>query len=250
MKSQEQWTDVDRYLTDLLVPADPVLDAALADSEAAGLPSIQVAPNQGKMLALLARSAGARRILEIGTLGGYSTLWLARGLPTNGTGRIVTLEFEPRHAEVARANIARAGFAASIEVRVGPALELLPNLAAEGGPPFDLIFIDADKDNYPGYLDWSLRLSRPGTLIVADNVIRGGMVADPACDDSRVRGAQRFLGMLAEAEHAGRLTATVVQTVGSKGYDGFALAVGGGLDRQDGPSARLIPRTRAPPVPE
>ncbi len=153
---QEQWTAVDRYLTDRLAPADPILDAALADSEAAGLPAIHVAPNQGKMLTLLARTVGARRILEIGTLGGYSTLWLARGLPADGSGRIVTLEYEPRHAEVARANFARAGLSGSIEVRVGPALETLPTLAAENPVPFDLIFIDADKDNYPSYLEWSL----------------------------------------------------------------------------------------------
>lgn len=225
MDPQEHWTAVDRYLTDRLVPGDPILDAALAASEVGGLPAIQVAPNQGKMLALLARAAGARRILEIGTLGGYSTLWLARGLPFDGSGRIVTLEFEERHAVVARANFARAGLSAVIEVRVGPALETLPVLAVEGGSAFDLIFIDADKDNYPGYLEWSLRLARPGTLIVADNIVRQGCVADPACDDARVRGAQRFLEMLADAERAGRLTATAVQTVGSKGYDGFALAV-------------------------
>ena len=225
MDVQEQWTAVDRYLTDRLVPADPILDAALAASEAGGLPAIQVAPNQGKMLALFARMIGAKRILEIGTLGGYSTLWLARGLPADGSGRIVTLEFEELHAEVARANFARAGLSAVVEVRVGPALETLPVLAAEGGPAFDLIFIDADKENYPGYLEWSLKLARPGALIVADNIVRQGHVADPACDDARVRGAQGFLEMLAAAEHEGRLTATAVQTVGSKGYDGFALAI-------------------------
>ncbi len=227
MDPQEaHWTAVDRYLTDRLAPGDPIFDAALADSEAAGLPAIQVAPNQGKMLSLLARVAGARRILEIGTLGGYSTLWLARGLPVDGSGRIVTLEFEPRHAGVARANFERAGLSPVIEVRVGPALETLPLLAAETGlAAFDFVFIDADKENYPGYLDWALRLARPGALIVADNVVRRGMVADPTCDDARVRGAQRFLEGLAAAERAGRLTATAVQTVGSKGYDGFALAV-------------------------
>ena len=225
MEPQERWTDVDRYLTDRLVPGDPILDAALAASEAAGLPGIQVAPNQGKMLTILARTAGARRILEIGTLGGYSTLWLARGLPSDGSGRIVTLEFEARHAEVALANFTRAGLSSVIEVRVGPALATLAVLAAEGGPAFDLIFIDADKDNYPGYLEWSLQLARPGAFIVADNIVRQGRVADPTCDDARVQGAQRFLEMLAAAEHAGRLTATAVQTVGSKGYDGFALAV-------------------------
>ena len=225
MEPTEQWTVVDRYLTDRLVPSDPVLDAALADSEAAWLPPIHVAPNQGKMLTLLARVAGARRIVEIGRLGGYSTLWLARGLPPDGSGRIVTLEFEERHAAVARANFARAGLSELIEMVVGPALETLKAMAAQGADPFDLIFIDADKENYAGYLEWSLRLARLGTLIVADNVVRRGQVADPACDESRVRGARRFLEALAEAERAGRLTATAVQTVGSKGYDGFALAV-------------------------
>ena len=223
MEPSAQWTTVDRFLTDLLAPAEAVLDAALDASDAAGLPSIHVAPNQGKMLSLLARTSGARRILEIGTLGGYSTLWLARGLPTDGSGRIVTLEYEERHAAVARANFARAGLSAQIEVRVGAALDTLPTLA--GDAPFDLIFIDADKDNYPGYLEWSLQLIRPGGLIVADNVVRKGQVADPACEEARVQGARRFLEMLAEAERAGRLSATAVQTVGSKGYDGFALAV-------------------------
>ena len=223
MEPADQWTAVDRFLTDLLAPPEPVLAAALADSEAAGLPSIHVAPNQGKMLTLLARMTGARRVLEIGTLGGYSTLWLARGLPSDRSGKIVTLESEERHAAVARANFARAGLSAQIELRIGAALDLLPTLA--GDAPFDLIFIDADKDNYPGYLEWSLKLARPGGLIVADNVVRKGQVADPACDEKRVQGARRFLEMLAEAERAGRLTATAVQTVGSKGYDGFALAV-------------------------
>ena len=223
MEPDARWTAVDRYLTDLLAPAEPVLDAALAASDAAGLLPIHVAPNQGKMLALLARTSGARRVLEIGTLGGYSTLWLARGLPADGSGRIVTLEHEARHAEVARANFARAGLSNRIDVRVGAALDTLPTLAGEAH--FDLIFIDADKENYPGYLEWSLRLVRPGGLIVADNVVRRGQVADPACEEARVQGARRFLELLAEADRAGRLSATAVQTVGSKGYDGFALAV-------------------------
>ena len=223
MEPQEHWTAVDHFLTDLLVPTGPVFDAALATSDSAGLPSIHVAPNQGKMLSLLVRTSGARRVLEIGTLGGYSTLWLARGLPTDGSGRIVTLEYEARYAAVARANFAHAGLSTRIRVRVGAALDTLPALA--GDAPFALIFIDADKENYPGYLEWSLRLIRPGGLIVADNVVRRGQVADPACDEARVQGARRFLEGLAEAERAGRLSATAVQTVGSKGYDGCALAV-------------------------
>jgi predicted O-methyltransferase YrrM len=218
--SQDQWTAVDRYLTDLLVRPDPALEAALRDSAAAGLPAISVSPNQGKLLHLLARLQGARSILEIGTLGGYSTIWLARALPAGG--RLVTLEADAKHAEVARGNIARAGLADVVELRLGPALETLPQLAAEGRGPFDLIFIDADKESYPDYLAWSLRLSRRGSLIVADNVVRKGAVLDPACDDPRVQGARRFNAALA-AER--RVSATAIQTVGSKGYDGFALAV-------------------------
>jgi predicted O-methyltransferase YrrM len=218
--SQEQWTAVDRYLTDLLVPADAALEAALGDSAAAGLPAINVSPNQGKLLHLLARLQGARTVLEIGTLGGYSTIWLARALPAGG--RLVTLEADAKHAEVARANIARAGLADVVEVRLGPALETLPRLAAEGRGPFDLIFIDADKEGYPDYLTWSLRLSRRGSLIVADNVVRKGAVIDPASDDPRVQGARRFNELLAAEP---RVSATAIQTVGSKGYDGFALAL-------------------------
>ena len=218
--SQEQWTAVDRYITDLLVPADPALDAALQSSVAAGLPAINVAPNQGKLLMLLAQIQGARNILEIGTLGAYSTIWLARALPPDG--RLVSLEAEAKHADVARANIARAGLAQVVEIRLGPALETLPRLAAEGTGPFDFIFIDADKPGYPDYLAWSLKLSRRGTVIVADNVIRDGKVIDPKSDDPRVQGMRRFNEQLA-AER--RVSATEIQTVGSKGYDGFALAV-------------------------
>ncbi len=218
--SQEQWTAVDRYLTDLLVPPDAALEAALADSAAAGLPAINVSPNQGKLLHLLARLMGARTVLEIGTLGGYSTIWLARALPPGG--RLVTLEADARHAEVARANLARAGVDGVVELRLGPALETLPQLAAEGRGPFDFIFIDADKEGYPDYLAWSLRLSRRGTLIVADNVVRKGAVIDPACDDPRVLGARRFNELLAADP---RVSATAIQTVGGKGYDGFALAL-------------------------
>jgi predicted O-methyltransferase YrrM len=216
----EQWSTVDRYITDLLVPADPALDAALRDSAAAGLPPINVAPNQGKLLHLLARMQDARAILEIGTLGGYSTIWLARALPAGG--RLVTLEFEPRHAEVARANFARAGLAHLIDLRVGRALDTLPQLSAEGAGPFDLIFIDADKVSTADYFTWALRLSRRGSVIVVDNVVRKGAVADAASSDANVQGIRRFNERLAAEP---RVSATALQTVGSKGYDGFALAL-------------------------
>jgi len=217
---RERWTAVDSYIGESLVPADPVLEAALQTSADAGLPPISVSPSQGTMLHVLARAQGARRILEIGTLGGYSAIWLGRALPTGG--RLITLEAEPRHAEVARANLARAGLRDLAEVRVGPALETLPQLHAAGDAPFDLIFIDADKPAYPDYLSWSLRLSRPGTMIIADNVVRDGAVADPASRDANVQGVRRFIEMMAAEP---RISATVIQTVGSKGYDGFALAV-------------------------
>ena len=218
--SQEQWTVVDRYLSDLLAPADPALQATLQTSAAAGLPAINVTPNLGKLLHLLARIQGARTILEIGTLGGYSTIWLARALPAGG--KLVTLEADATHAAVARGNIASAGLADVVELRLGPALETLPQLAAEGRGPFDFIFIDADKPGYPDYLPWALRLSRRGSVIVADNIVRNGAVADPASTDPRVQGVRRFNAMLAAEP---RVTATAIQTVGSKGYDGFALAV-------------------------
>lgn len=218
--TQEMWTAVDDYLTDSLVPADPVLEAALAASKAAGLPAINVSPSHGKLLCLLGRLQGARSILEIGTLGGYSTLWLARALPAGG--RLVTLEVDARHAEVARTNFARAGLSEIITLRLGRALDTLPQLAAEGAGPFDLIFIDADKPNNPAYFAWALELSRPGSLIVIDNVVRGGEVAKPTSDDPSVQGARRlFDAMGAEA----RVSATAIQTVGDKGYDGFALAL-------------------------
>jgi predicted O-methyltransferase YrrM len=224
---QERWTAVDRYITDLLLPADPALDAALAASDAAGLPPIAITPNQGKLLELLARVQGARTILELGTLGGYSTIWLARALPAGG--RLVTLEAETEYAEIARANIARAGLSETVELRVGPALQTLPQLLTEGAGPFDLIFIDADKKNNPGYFEWALQLSRPGTLIIVDNVVRGGAILDPNADDPTlgnegIRGIRRFFEKLA-AERG--VDATAIQTVGSKGYDGFALAIVG-----------------------
>jgi predicted O-methyltransferase YrrM len=218
--NQEKWTEVDQYINHLFVAADPVLDAVLVASSAAGLPEINVAPNQGKLLQLLAQSHGARSILEIGTLGGYSTIWLARALPADG--KLVTLEFEPKHAEVARANFARAGLGGKIELRLGKASDHLAQLTAEGRGPFDFIFIDADKESYPDYLAWALKLSRRGTLIIADNVVRKGEVADANSEDPRVQGARRFNELLAAEP---RVNATILQTVGSKGYDGFALAL-------------------------
>ncbi|GMV97953.1 MAG: O-methyltransferase [Phycisphaerae bacterium] len=218
--NQDQWTAVDRYFNELLVRPEPALDAALAESAAAGLPAISVSPPQGKLLWLIARAQGARRILEIGTLGGYSTIWLARALPEGG--RLITLEADPRHAEVAKANLARAGLNGVVEVRLGRALDTLPRLAAEGCGPFDLIFIDADKPGYCDYLDWSLRLSRTGSVIVADNVVRKGAVLDAASPDPDVQGVRRFNERLAAEP---RVAATAIQVVGSKGYDGLAFAV-------------------------
>jgi len=225
-RSQERWNAVDRYIADhLLTPEETALDAALRASDAAGLPPIAVTPNQGKLLELLARVQGAHTILELGTLGGYSTIWLARALPAGG--RLVTLEAEPRYAEVARANIADAGYGDVVELRVGRALETLSQLVAEGAGPFDLIFIDADKANNPGYFEWSLELSRPGTLVVTDNVVRDGLILDPDADDpsggnATIRGVRAFYEMLAAEP---RVSATAIQTVGAKGYDGFALAI-------------------------
>jgi len=218
--NQELWTAVDRYTTEMLVPPDAVLDAAVEASNAAGLPQIAVAPNQGKLLHLLARAHGARKILEIGTLGGYSTIWLARALPPGG--RLITLEIDKKHADVARANIARAGLTSVVDVRLDPALETLPRLAAERAGPFDMTFIDADKPNIPSYFEWSLKLAAPGGLIVVDNVIRDGAVIDEASTDASVKGVRR-LNELLRAEP--RVNATTIQTVGSRGYDGFTLAV-------------------------
>jgi len=220
MASEEGWERIDAWLAGLFAPADPALEAAARASREAGLPSIEVSPVQGKLLLLLARLQGARRILEIGTLGGVSTLWLARALPEDG--RLVSLEIEPRHAEVARHNLARAGLSDRVEVRLGPALELLPELAGAGAAPFDLVFLDADKAAYPDYLAWSLALTRPGSLIVADNVVRRGAVVDPESREAAARGVRRFLELLAADE---RVCATALQTVGAKGHDGFALAL-------------------------
>ena len=215
-----QWTAVDRYFDERLVGEDAVLKAALAASNSAGLPSISVAPNQGKLLTILALMIGARRILEIGTLGGYSTIWLARALPPDG--RLISLEIDPRHAKVAQANVAAAGLAALVDIHLGAALDTLPKLADGKLGPFDLIFIDADKPNNAAYLDWAVKLSRPGSAIVIDNVVRDGAVADAASWDSGVLGARRVTEAIAAEP---RLTATALQTVGVKGYDGFILAV-------------------------
>ena len=218
--TQSRWTDVDAYIAGLLVPPELALDSALAASDAAGLPKAAVAPNQGKLLQVLALAVGARRILEVGTLGGYSTIWLARALPAEG--RLITLEREPRHAEVARGNLARAGLAERVEVRVGLALESLQTLIATGVDPFDLIFIDADKAALTEYFDAAVRLSRRGTLIVVDNVVRDGAVLDAESRDPSVQGVRRFNLQVATDS---RVCITALQTVGAKGYDGFALAV-------------------------
>lgn len=214
------WSAVDDYLNGILIPADSVLDATRAAAKSAGLPDIAVTPTQGKLLHLLARSVNARHILEIGTLAAYSTIWLARALPKDG--RLITLEFDPKHAKVARANIARAGLASKVDLREGPALNTLPKIAAEKLPPFDLIFIDADKENNAGYFEWALKLCRPGSLIFVDNVIRDGEVAKAKTKDPMVQGVRRLNEVLSKES---RVIATTVQTVGSKGYDGFTLAL-------------------------
>lgn len=218
--TQARWAEVDDYFNALLVGSDEALEAAVEASDRAGLPAIQVAANQGKLLNLLARLQGARTVLEIGTLGGYSTIWLARALPEGG--RVVTLEADPECAEVARRNIERAGLADVVEIRVGLALDTLPELAEQGYGPFDVVFIDADKPGNPDYLAWSLKLTRPGSLIVADNVVRDGEVVDAGSRDPKVQGVRRFTELVA-AEPT--LTATALQTVGSKGYDGLLMAL-------------------------
>jgi predicted O-methyltransferase YrrM len=211
-------TQVDEYLGGVLVPSDTILDAAVQAGLDAGMPQIQVSPVQGKFLYLLAQIQGARRILEVGTLAGYSTIWLARALPPDG--RLISLELSPRHAEVARANLRRAGLDSVAEVRVGPAVDLLSALAEENGEPFDLVFIDADKEHNPEYVAGALRMSRPGTVIVVDNVVRHGAVLDATSSDPGVRGTRRMFELIAAEP---RLVATALQTVGLKGYDGFAI---------------------------
>jgi predicted O-methyltransferase YrrM len=203
-----------------LVPSDPALDGALAATTANNLPAINVAPNQGKLLHVLARSIGSRKILEIGTLGGYSTIWLARALPADG--KLISLEFDPKHAAVARESIAAAGLAAIVDVRVGAALDSLPKIEAEAIGPFDFVFIDADKANNPNYLNWALKLTRPGSLIVCDNVVRNGSLVDDGDTSPDLIGTRKFFDDLSSSP---RLCATALQTVGSKGYDGFAIAL-------------------------
>jgi len=216
--NQPRWTQVDQYLVEQLVPQDAALLAALENNQAAGLPAIDVAPNQGKLLNLLAKMVGAKRILEIGTLGGYSTLWLARALPDDGN--VITLEYEAHHAEIAAQNIRRAGLESKVTIRVGAALDTLPTLA--DAAPFDMIFIDADKRNNPAYLEWAIQYSRSGTLIIGDNVVRNGRVADGDTSDWNIQGVRDFLSQMG---HDPRLDATAIQTVGAKGWDGFSLAL-------------------------
>jgi predicted O-methyltransferase YrrM len=222
MTDPQIWTDVEDYFTALLAPPDDALTAALRDSDAAGLPPINVAPSQGKLLHFLAVIQGASRILEIGTLGGYSTIWLARALPADG--RLISLEYDPRHAEVATRNIARAGLDKQVEVRVGAALETLPQLADENPAPFDLVFIDADKVHTPDYFAWALEHTRPGGIIVTDNVVRDGTLADAESGDATIEAQRRFHEALAADP---RVEATTIQTVGAKGYDGFTVALVG-----------------------
>ncbi len=219
-KTNDTWKQVDDFFSNALIPQDPALDRTLRANREAGLPEIDVTPLQGRFLEILVRATGARRVLEIGTLGGYSTIWLARALPQDGV--VVTLELEPRHAEIARANLRSADLESRVDFRIGPAAETLAGLVAEGTPPFDFIFIDADKAGYPEYLQWSMRLCRPGTLIVADNVVRDGKVVDPGNPDPNIQGVRQFTDLLAREP---RLSATVLQTVAGKGYDGFAVAV-------------------------
>ena len=217
--AEELWASVDSYLDKLLLSPDPLLQSALDAGSAAGLPAISVSPLQGKLLEILAQTQSARRILEIGALGGYSTIHLARALPPQG--RLITLELEPRHAEVALANIARAGLSHAVELRLGPALDSLLQLQSEGVEPFDLVFLDADKPGYPHYLTAFLPVCRPGTRILADNVIREGKIIDPSSTDPSVQGVRDFLGLLAGDP---RISSTAVQTVGSKGHDGFSIS--------------------------
>jgi predicted O-methyltransferase YrrM len=216
------WNAVDDDLVATFLPPDPALEAALANSDAAGLPQIAVSAAQGKFLSLLVRATGARRVLEVGTLGGYSTIWMARGLPDDG--RLVTLELSPTNAEVARANLRRAGVGDRVEVKVGPASESLAAMVAEGTEPFDFVFLDADKEGYTDYLQQSLRLSRPGTVVVADNVVREGRILDPPAGDTMAAGIREFLDL---AGRDPRIDGTAVQTVGAKGHDGFAFLVVG-----------------------
>jgi predicted O-methyltransferase YrrM len=217
---QDRWTEVDHYLGNFLSPPDPTLDATLQAMSKAGLPDYQVSPAQGKFLSILAAAIQARSILEIGTLGGYSTIWLARALPADG--RLITLEADPKHAAVARANIANAGFGKQVEVRLGLALDSLSEIAREADAPFDLVFIDADKPNTKAYYDWALKLTHPGSLIIIDNVVRNGDLADPRFNDSSIKSMRELMPSLASDPN---ITASAIQTVGTKGYDGFLIAL-------------------------
>jgi predicted O-methyltransferase YrrM len=227
--AEDQWTAVDQYFSDSLLPSDPILEAALEASVTAGLPAIAVSPNQGKLLQMLAQIVGARSILEIGTLGGYSTIWLARGLRPGG--HLITLEVDPKHAEVAQLNVSRAGLNDVVEIRIGTALETLPLLSAERRGPFDLIFVDADKQSIPAYFEWAMKLSRPGTVIVVDNVVRSGAVIDADSSDPSVQGIRRFVELLGAQTGA---SGTAIQTVGIKGYDGFAIVLVGSATPSEG----------------
>ena len=218
--TKELWTAVDNYIVATLLPDDPILDEAVRASDEAGLPSIQVSPPQGRFMFILARVQGARRILEIGTLGGYSTIWLGRALPTDG--KLITMEIDAKHAEVARANIDRAGLADKVTVRNGDAHDLLPDLERQIDAPFDLTFIDADKSSIPFYFESALRMSRPGSLILVDNVVRDGAVIEADSADASIQGVRKLNEMMSANA---RITATVIQTVGVKGYDGLAIAL-------------------------
>jgi predicted O-methyltransferase YrrM len=218
--SSKTWTSVDDYIVSALFEADPMLDAVLKANRDQGLPAIDVSAAQGKLLSLLVRIRGAKTVLEVGTLGGYSTIWMARGLPADG--KVVTLELDPHHAEVARSNFERVGVSDKVDLRVGPALQSLAALGSENAGPFDLIFIDADKPNNPNYLDWAMKLARPGTVIVCDNVIRDGAVVKQNSGDANVEGARAAFSFIGGEK---RLDGTAIQTVGAKGYDGFAIAI-------------------------
>jgi predicted O-methyltransferase YrrM len=241
--SEPIWTTVDSYLESKLLPDDPVLTACLEASRAAGLPEIQVSPVQGRFLQLVAEVAGARNILEIGTLGGYSAICLARALPVDG--KMITLEIDPKHAEVARANLERAGLGSKVEIRLGPALETLPKLESEHRGPFDLIFLDADRTNNRAYLAWALRLSHPGTVIVVDNVVRHGEVADPTSQDPRIVGVRELIDAVSAES---RLRATALQTVGRKSYDGFLFARVEAAETQPSPRRGTRPKRTGRPA--
>ncbi|MED1665022.1 O-methyltransferase [Brevibacillus laterosporus] len=220
MESPKKWTEVDQYFNSMLLPSDPILDEVLQANAKAGMPAIDVAPNQGKLLYLLAKIRGANKILEIGTLGGYSSIWLARALPQDG--QLISLEYEQSFAHIAEENVKKAGLAEKVSILVGPALETLPTLQEKGMTGFDMVFIDADKQNNPHYLQWALKLCNPGAIILGDNVVRDGEVIHPESEDDRIQGIRQFIDLLSSEP---RIESTAIQTVGSKGYDGFVLGV-------------------------